>query len=267
MSNDCNDDDDDEDWGDASNEFIQQARTMLEQFQYPTERLAWVTSMYSGFYRFLVESPLITTGSSQQQQQQHHLGTYHQHYRIDGELVAVGVVDLLPDGVSSVYAFYDPHFAHSIVPLGKLMILKEIEYTKSLNKPYYYLGYYIESCTKMRYKAEYQPSELLCPNHFRWVDAKVGRSKLKEDDPHHGCTLYTGPLDDDDNHNNNNHQTTPVNLVDRILAHIPLSVGVPSHVTLSMLHTNGQDVVRPHLEEFLDHVGPEIAQECIVKLV
>ena len=35
-------------------------------------------------------------------------GTYHQCHRVDGELVAVGVLDLLPSGLSSVYAFFDP---------------------------------------------------------------------------------------------------------------------------------------------------------------
>ena len=38
----------------------------------------------------------------------YNLGTYHQLYRLDGKLVAVGVVDILPSGLSSVYLFYDP---------------------------------------------------------------------------------------------------------------------------------------------------------------
>ena len=90
-------------------------------------------------------------------------GTYHQHYLIGDELIAVGVVDILPQGLSSVYLYYHPGFSHTLVALGKLAILKEIEFTKSLGRPYYYLGYYIESCRKMRYKADYQPSEMLCP--------------------------------------------------------------------------------------------------------
>ncbi|KAH6562905.1 hypothetical protein BASA62_008853 [Batrachochytrium salamandrivorans] len=34
---------------------------------------------------------------------------------------------------------------------------------------YYYMGYYIHSCVKMRYKASYKPSEIMCPEIYRWV--------------------------------------------------------------------------------------------------
>ena len=34
---------------------------------------------------------------------------------------------------------------------------------------YYYMGYYIHSCVKMRYKGDYKPSDLLCPETHRWV--------------------------------------------------------------------------------------------------
>jgi arginine-tRNA-protein transferase len=97
------------------------------------------------FYRFVVESPMRFDGT---------YGTVHQHYRIDGKLIAVGIVDILPNGLSSVYAFYDP--SQHISAFGKYMSLKEIE---CASPSYCYLGYYIEGCPKMRYKAEYKPSE------------------------------------------------------------------------------------------------------------
>ena len=226
-----------EDWGEASLDFKTRAIAMLEQHHAPSTWTA-IKAMYSAFYRFLVESPLISH-------------TYHQHYRFNQQLVAVGVVDVLPNGVSSVYAFYDPHLTN--MSLGKLAILKEIEFTKSLNKPYYYLGYYIESCTKMRYKIDYGPSELLCPTHYQWVDAKEGQAKLQQD-PHQCCTLYTGAV-----------PLLPTPEEDWINT-IRLDMGQPTTMTLPMLTTAGQDMIRPHVEEFLYHVGPEIAKECIIRL-
>jgi arginine-tRNA-protein transferase len=81
-------------------------------------------------------------------------------------LIAVGVVDILPRCVSSKYFFWDPDLAS--LALGKYGCMREIDYTRHLTAScpslrYYYLGYYIHTCPKMRYKAEYQPSDLLCP--------------------------------------------------------------------------------------------------------
>ncbi|EPQ27938.1 uncharacterized protein PFL1_04682 [Pseudozyma flocculosa PF-1] len=93
-------------------------------------------------------------------------GCYHQEYRLDGQLIAVGVLDVLPACISSVYLFYDPDFDH--LELGKISALREIGLTRQLSrKPgmesirHYYLGFYIHNCQKMRYKAEYRPCELL----------------------------------------------------------------------------------------------------------
>ena len=93
-------------------------------------------------------------------------GSYHQKYYIDNVLIAVAVLDILPFCVSSVYFFYDPDY--SFLSLGVYAALREIGLTQSLNMvlpdlKYYYMGYYIHSCPKMRYKGDYKPSELLCP--------------------------------------------------------------------------------------------------------
>ncbi|EXJ90834.1 hypothetical protein A1O1_03939 [Capronia coronata CBS 617.96] len=94
------------------------------------------------------------------------LGSYHQCYRLDGRLVAVGVLDLLPHAVSSVYLFYDPEFAHW--DFGKISALREIALALEGHYEYYYMGYYIHSCIKMRYKARFGPSYLLDPESFEW---------------------------------------------------------------------------------------------------
>lgn len=209
-------------------------------------------------------------------------GTFHQHYRIDGRLVAVGVIDILSTGLSSVYAFYDPEFAHRICALGKYMILKEIEYCRdTLRLPYYYLGYYIHSCGKMRYKAEYYPSELLCPTHHKWVDAHEAQKILSRDSPeHHCCTLYTEGTDptaapvtangtatttlsSGPPMGQSSITLTPTQTLNRV----PLIVGGPSAVTLPMLNTSGQDIVRPLLREFIDEVGSDVAARCTIRLV
>eukprot|EP01032_Pedospumella_encystans_P011353 gene11353-13204_t len=111
-----------------------------------------------GFRRFLVDSPLKDNNPQ--------YGSFHQLYRLNGVLIAVGVVDLLPLGLSSVYMFYDNNYKH--LSLGKYTALREIEYCKSKALEYYFMGFYIHTCEKMRYKGEYKPSELLCPTSLQW---------------------------------------------------------------------------------------------------
>lgn len=82
-------------------------------------------------------------------------------------LKSVALCDLLSDGVSMVYSFYDPTVeARS---LGTFMILEHIEYARQLGLPYLYLGYWINGSRKMSYKMRYQPQEHLGPNG--WVRA------------------------------------------------------------------------------------------------
>ncbi|CAE7896667.1 ATE1 [Symbiodinium sp. KB8] len=58
--------------------------------------------------------------------------------------------------------------------LGRYTALREIQWVQAAHARlprlrYYYMGYYVHSCQKMRYKADYKPSELLCPVTGRWV--------------------------------------------------------------------------------------------------
>lgn len=129
-----------------------------------------------GFKRFLVQSPLKDTGKSSRPAAcllpstygtaDFKYGTYHMLYRLNGKLIAVGVVDLLPLGLSSVYVFYDNDYKE--LELGKYTALKEIEFCRQHGFEYYYMGYYIHTCEKMRYKGEYKPSDLLCPTTLEW---------------------------------------------------------------------------------------------------
>ncbi|XP_010423441.1 PREDICTED: arginyl-tRNA--protein transferase 1-like isoform X4 [Camelina sativa] len=136
----------------------------------------------SSYRRFLVDSPLIyVQHSGDGKVPPCGFGSFHQQYRVDGRLIAVGVVDILPKCLSSVYLFWDPDYA--FLSLGKYSAMQEINWVKENQAhcpsvQYYYLGYYIHSCNKMRYKAAYRPSELLCPLRFQWVPFEVARPML-----------------------------------------------------------------------------------------
>jgi arginine-tRNA-protein transferase len=75
-----------------------------------------------GFTRFLCDSPLKHTVIHNTNQQEQKLGSYHQCYRLDGRLVAVGVLDLLPQCVSAVYFMYALPFLVSTKGFDLLVI-------------------------------------------------------------------------------------------------------------------------------------------------
>ena len=85
--------------------------------------------------------------------------TFHE-FRLDHELVAVAVVDRLADGLSAVYTFFSPN--HPARSLGRLAVLKQIEWAAAAGLRWLYLGYWIEDCRKMRYKSEFRPQQQLC---------------------------------------------------------------------------------------------------------
>ncbi|KAM5141213.1 arginyl-tRNA--protein transferase 1 isoform 2-T2 [Mantella aurantiaca] len=122
------------------------------------------------FTRFLCDSPLEPETRSDGLACGY--GSFHQQYLLDGKIIAVGVIDILPYCVSSVYLYYDPDY--SFLSLGVYSALREIAFTRELQAKasdlcYYYMGFYIHSCPKMRYKGQYKPSQLLCPESFLWV--------------------------------------------------------------------------------------------------
>ncbi|XP_042411733.1 arginyl-tRNA--protein transferase 2-like [Zingiber officinale] len=138
----------------------------------------------SSYKRFLVDTPIIFSPpiSGDNSVVPCGFGSFHQQYLIDGKLVAVGVVDILPRCLSSKYLFWDPDFA--FLSLGKYSALQEIDWVKETQNccpslQYYYLGYYIHSCSKMRYKAAYRPSELLCPLRYQWVPFEIAKPLLE----------------------------------------------------------------------------------------
>lgn len=85
----------------------------------------------------------------------------------DGRLLAVGLCDLCPQSLSSVYFYFDP--AESCRSLGTYGVLREIQTAQDLSIPHYYLGYWISGCRTMQYKASFRPCQVLHPDGL-WRD-------------------------------------------------------------------------------------------------
>ena len=81
-----------------------------------------------------------------------------------GTLRMVTIVDVLNDGLSAVYTFYDPQFKGS---LGTYSIMWQIEQTRLLKLPHVYLGYWIAQSAKMAYKSQFRPIEGLSRGEWK----------------------------------------------------------------------------------------------------
>ena len=74
----------------------------------------------------------------------------------DGEkLIAVDLIDILPNGISSIYFYYDPDYAH--LSPGKHSMLQQIMYAKANRLQWIYMGYYVKECQSLAYKGDYKP--------------------------------------------------------------------------------------------------------------
>jgi leucyl-tRNA---protein transferase len=87
-------------------------------------------------------------------------------FRENDELKMVSVIDIVQDGISAVYTFYDTSQTKS--SYGTYNILWQVEWAKLLNLPYLYLGYFIQESPKMAYKTQYKPLQKLIDGD--WIE-------------------------------------------------------------------------------------------------
>ena len=137
-------------------------------------------------------------------------GTFFHEYRLDGELVAISVLDILPTRVASIYFFYDPDFRY--LELGKISALVEIWMVQQISSftrdhpelttclpsiaggslcRHWDANFYVHSCAQMNYKRTFQPSEIQCPKSNEWVRLNPRSLKLLDKDPQ--ATLSMNP--------------------------------------------------------------------------
>jgi arginine-tRNA-protein transferase len=122
----------------------------------------------------------------------------------------------------------------------------------------------------MRYKGDYHPSQLLCPKTYQWVDATEGQSILDKESPErHCCQLYYDNNSKDQQQGVSSKEESSVDNDDvtATIEAIPLHVGLANLVTVNMLHPNGQEIVRPLVQEFVNNVGVEVSRDCVLKLI
>jgi len=80
-------------------------------------------------------------------------------YIIDDKLVGVDLIDILDDGISSIYFYYDRDYARQ--SLGVYSLLYQIELARKLELKWIYLGYWVDGCKAFEYKTNFKPQEIL----------------------------------------------------------------------------------------------------------
>ena len=120
------------------------------------------------------------TSSTQEDYEDFILGSWSDtrflEFRLEEKLISVAVFDVLPQGLSAAYTYFDAAYQNR--SLGTLAILKLIEQTQLENLEYVYLGYWIKECQKMSYKTNFAPVEGYVNKNWQrlTVEKKLGIS-------------------------------------------------------------------------------------------
>ncbi len=141
----------------ATDETFELYQRYQREWHHRTDEAA--TDARAGFEQFLYQSPVPSVEFQYRDQ--------------SGRLLAVGICDLTPDALSSVYFYFDP--ADRSRGLGTFGALYELDYARQQQLPFYYLGFWVADCRAMRYKRNFRPCQLLRADG-RWVEVGVGNS-------------------------------------------------------------------------------------------
>jgi leucyl-tRNA---protein transferase len=87
-----------------------------------------------------------------------------------GTLHMVSIIDILNDGLSSVYTFYDPEARGS---LGTYGIIWQIQQSRHMGLPWLYLGYWIQQSPKMSYKSHFKPAQCLIDGRWQPLPEQI----------------------------------------------------------------------------------------------
>lgn len=96
----------------------------------------------------------------------------------EDKLYSVAACDILNDGLSAVYTFFDPE--QSRRSLGVYSILQQIEYAKTHHLQYVYLGYWVPHSHKMNYKIQYLPLEIFVDGHWVTIDHSLSPENIQQ---------------------------------------------------------------------------------------
>ena len=102
---------------------------------------------------------------------EHPFRTEEWAYYVGDRLIAVAYVDVLPEGLSAIYCYYDP--AERARSLGTFNILSFLASARQRGLRHVYLGYYVAGCRSMEYKRNFRPNEVLQPSGT-WETFDVG---------------------------------------------------------------------------------------------
>ncbi len=93
-------------------------------------------------------------------------------FYLEDNLIMIAVTDVLEDGLSAVYTFFDPEYAKR--SLGVYGILSQLEQVKKRRLEYLYLGYWNPQSNKMSYKSRYQPLEFFNGEFWQPLNKTAG---------------------------------------------------------------------------------------------
>jgi len=80
-------------------------------------------------------------------------------YVVDDKVVGIDLIDILEDGISSIYFFYDPEYEK--LSLGIFSLMMQISLAKQMGLRWIYLGYWVDGCASFAYKKRFNPHEIL----------------------------------------------------------------------------------------------------------